>query len=110
MIRDYIGLMARNPALVLSPRKTAEYAHAMAAHRKAFPACAYCGRTKAVDVHHIRPVGIAPYLAADGDNMITLCRKPQCHFIVGHMGDWKTFNSMVESTCIAVRLDKGLRK
>ena len=50
--------------------------------------CAWCGRDKKLEVHHIEPVSVAPHKAADQDNMIMLCRKPACHQVVGHEGDF----------------------
>ncbi|HHL35206.1 MAG TPA: HNH endonuclease [Desulfobulbaceae bacterium] len=50
--------------------------------------CAWCGRRKKLEVHHIVPVSVAPWLAADKGNMLMLCRKPACHQVIGHNGDF----------------------
>lgn len=83
----------------LGARDTREYRKAMKEYKKENPFCAYCGRSLAVDVHHKLPVSVAPERAADKQNMITLCRKPKCHLIVGHMGNYKMHNSKVEEIC-----------
>jgi lysophospholipase L1-like esterase len=55
----------------------------------AHPLCAACG-AKATTVHHIIPFHLAPGRELDPDNLICLCDR--CHFLVGHLGDWKAFN------------------
>lgn len=69
--------------------------------RKAFliehPFCAGCGNAKPdqLECHHIYP-----YHLPDGDqkeldwsNLITLCTGPaKCHFILGHLLSWKSWN------------------
>ena len=50
--------------------------------------CDWCGRNKKLKVHHIEPVSVAPDKADDTNNMIMLCRKPACHQIIGHDGDF----------------------
>ncbi|MEJ2692804.1 MAG: HNH endonuclease signature motif containing protein [Candidatus Thiodiazotropha sp.] len=57
--------------------------------------CAWCGRKKRLEVHHIEPVSVSPDKADDPSNMIMLCRKPACHQIIGHNGNFA--NSYVEN-------------
>jgi 5-methylcytosine-specific restriction endonuclease McrA len=40
-------------------------------------ACVDCSSTVNLTVHHIKPVRLAPDLALDPDNLVTLCRS--CH-------------------------------
>lgn len=62
--------------------------------------CAWCGRNKKLEVHHILPVSVAPERAADKDNMIMLCRKPPCHQVIGHCGDFgRSFVENVKEIC-----------
>lgn len=79
----------RNPAYVTRAARRAWSTHkAMQRYRAAHPRCAWCGRSEHLDVHHIEPVSVAPQLAADERNMIMLCRKPPCHQVIGHDGDY----------------------
>lgn len=56
--------------------------------------CRVCGKTKKLNVHHIIPFHINPDLELDKDNLIVLCtNKPiNCHFLYGHLLDWKSYN------------------
>lgn len=57
--------------------------------------CAVCGRTKKLEVHHIRPVHLFPDLELDPSNLITLCADP-CHLMFGHLMDFKSWNKEIE--------------
>jgi len=85
-------------------RKLSSVVKAMKDYDKLHPACEYCGREGDTDIHHIKPVKYAPDLAGDMDNMIALCRGKGCHFVIGHMGDWKEYNGAVRETCKAAIL------
>jgi len=60
--------------------------------------CAACGRTKKLEVHHIEPVHLNPDRELDPSNLITLCDDP-CHFIFGHLLDYKSWNKDVVNDC-----------
>ena len=95
----------RNPAYAFAHiRKLPSVRRALYAPRKANPACAYCGRTKGVHVHHIKPVSIRPDLAGMRFNLLTLCGK-RCHITIGHMGNWRTYNAYAELVCKASARD-----
>lgn len=51
--------------------------------------CAWCGRTKRLEVHHVIPVSVDPDQAGNKGNMLMLCRKPACHQVIGHNGDFR---------------------
>lgn len=71
-----------------------------AKHLKAFPACAVCGCTKGVAVHHVEPFHIDPSKELDPDNLITLgeeCPTGNHHLLFGHLGDWKSYNTDVRN-------------
>jgi len=53
------------------------------------PDCAACGRPAAV-AHHVVPVHLAPDRELDASNLLPFCDR--CHFLVGHLGDWKAYN------------------
>jgi len=74
-----------------SPKWRALRRHHLAAH----PTCAACGRTRSLQVHHIRPVHLWPDLELDPDNLITLCEgvlRGRCHLHIGHLGHWYRWN------------------
>ena len=104
-ILDFFRYLLRNPNIsAFNVRNTTAYRKALKNHIEKNPFCAYCGRKNKLDVHHKIPVSFAPELAADPTNLITLCRKPQCHLIVGHLGSWKTYNKEVEKVCNIVSI------
>lgn len=66
--------------------------------------CAACGRDKKLEVHHIEPVHLNPDRELDPTNLITLCDDP-CHFIFGHLLNYKSWNKDVVKDC-SVYLNK----
>lgn len=67
------------------------------------PACAACGNTFNLNVHHVVPFHINPELElADGSdgkpaNLITLCmsKERHCHLLLGHGDSFKAFNQEI---------------
>ncbi len=55
--------------------------------------CRCCGRKWGLQVHHIIPFSIDPSQELNIYNLITLCGK--CHFLIGHLGSWKSWNKDV---------------
>jgi len=57
--------------------------------------CANCLRTDNLIVHHIYPFHSYPNLELDPGNLITLCNHfgSNCHFVIGHNGNWNFFNT-----------------
>lgn len=105
-IFDKLRFWGRNAEIFsLGVRNTKEYRLAMKEYIKEHPNCEFCGRNKKVDVHHKKPVSFAPELAADKNNMITLCRKPQCHLVVGHLGNYKNYNKHIDLICGLMKND-----
>jgi hypothetical protein len=62
------------------------------------PACAACGKTAKVEVHHIEPVHLNPERELDPSNLMTLCASP-CHIVFGHFMDYKSWNPSVVKDC-----------
>lgn len=60
--------------------------------------CRACGTNKFLTVHHKKPYWKWPELELDKSNFITLCETPthNCHFIFGHLLNWKSWNDEVE--------------
>jgi len=55
----------------------------------AHPRCEACG-AHATTVHHIIPFQYAPDRELDTNNLIALCDR--CHLILGHLGDFHSYN------------------
>jgi len=88
---EFVRYLTRNPSeITRGVRRLSRVRRAMREFA-ALPEnrqCAWCGRAGKLDVHHIVPVSVAPGRADDPWNMIMLCRKPACHQIIGHNGDF----------------------
>lgn len=83
-------------------KRSPKWPKAREAHLKQNKYCACCGGTKRLQVHHVRPFWIFPELELSPKNLITLCegsRKINCHFILGHLMSWKSFNVSVRLDC-----------
>lgn len=71
-------------------------------HLEKQPHCMACGSTTNLEVHHIVPVHVDPNKELDEDNLITLCDK-YCHFIFGHLMNYKSWNPEVQQDCLIYR-------
>jgi len=84
---EFVRYLTRNPSeITRGTRRMAKVRRAMKAFRSApgNDCCAWCGRSRKLEVHHIVPVSVAPWLAWEPSNMLMLCRKPACHLVIGH--------------------------
>lgn len=61
-------------------------------HLKIQPCCQVCGSKKKLVVHHKIPVSVDKTKENDLENLITLCEYNNCHFLFGHLCDWKNYN------------------
>ena len=80
------------------PARSPKWPAVRKAWLKIHPACAACGTTDRLEVHHIQPFNLRPDLELNphGDNLITLCETGgNCHLFVGHLKNFKSFNSTV---------------
>lgn len=73
-----------------------------AEHLRREPVCAACGRSKDLEVHHIRPYSTHPELELDDGNLITLCRDP-CHFYLAHLMNWSHSNPSIREDAARYR-------
>jgi hypothetical protein len=64
-------------------------------HLKMQPTCANCGGQEDLNVHHIVPFQLDASLELEPTNLITLCEGHGCHFAVGHLFNWKSWNRFV---------------
>jgi 5-methylcytosine-specific restriction endonuclease McrA len=67
------------------------------------PACAICGSTNDLQVHHILPYHLFPDLELVETNLITLCdgvtnRAVGCHLRYGHLGNMTNYNPNVRES------------
>lgn len=74
-------------------------------HLAQFPECSACGRKDNLEVHHIIPYQIDKSRELDPSNLITLCGK-YCHFVFGHLMDWKSWNTNVIEDSNSYRMAK----
>jgi cytochrome c553 len=59
------------------------------AYLTANPTCAACGGPATV-VHHVLPFHLYPKLELEWGNLMAFCG--ECHFVVGHRGNWRDYN------------------
>ena len=90
LVFEFSGFAYRNPGHVgKNVRRAWKTVKAMRAYRKASPLCEWCGRARRLQVHHFQPVSVAPELADDPTNFMTMCGS-KCHLIVAHNGDFRS--------------------
>lgn len=71
------------------------------AHISLHPACAACGGSENLQVHHIVPYHVEASRELDPSNLITLCMgKHDCHLHVGHGGSFRFYNPSVVSDAL----------
>lgn len=92
---EFLGL-ATQLVVQVGAGRSSRWPAVRAAHLKANPTCAACGAREKLEVHHLYPVGW-PHGAdfeLEPGNLLTLCERAthNCHFWVGHLGDWKSRN------------------
>ncbi len=73
--------------------------------------CVCCGSKKKIEVHHKKPRHLFPELALVLTNLIALCGGGKgCHFHIGHLNSYFTYNETVELVCFFVRHNSILKK
>jgi 5-methylcytosine-specific restriction enzyme A len=97
-------------SLGLTSRST-QWPRVRKAWLKDHPTCAACGSIECIQVHHKKPFHDYPELELDPKNFITLCeRRPvNDHLEIGHLGNWKDFNTNVESDAHARLINANRR-
>lgn len=76
-------------------------------HLEDHPFCSGCKTKNKLEVHHIEPYHVNPDRELDPSNLITLCKS--CHFTIGHLMDWTSWNVDVVDDC-RVYLNKVLKR
>lgn len=70
--------------------------------------CVCCDSKKHIEVHHKLPRHIRPDLTVNMTNLIALCKR--CHFAIGHLNSYFTYNEAVAEVCWFVRRNSVLKK
>lgn len=83
--------------------RSGQWARVRREHLTKEPACIACGRRDDLEVHHIVPYRADRSLELSLDNLATLCADP-CHFVHGHLMDWKRSNPNVREDCERYRM------
>ena len=107
MLPAFVGLaLKQHPIPDLEVRLAIENEHRRSSkwpavrklHLGRCPSCAACGSRENAEVHHVVPFHVAPELELADSNLITLCEGGpiNCHFLFGHLRNWKAWNTRVE--------------
>jgi hypothetical protein len=85
------------------------------AHLAKHPRCAACGRLSDVEVHHVVPLHVDRSLELAESNLLSLCDNSgrSCHFIFGHLWDWRLYCPEAREVCAKVaqlRLEAAARQ
>ena len=90
--------------------RSPKWPHVEKLHLKLEPACACCGSTSKVQVHHKKPFHLFPELELDLNNLISLCMDPtsECHVKIGHGGNFKDYNPDVSEDSAKVLANQTL--
>lgn len=83
--------------LYMMQGRSSKWAKVRREHLDKNPFCIVCGSTDDLEVHHIEPFHERPELELVEDNLCTLCESSShnCHFIFGHLMNWKRKNKRV---------------
>lgn len=103
---------AEFPPPLFAAQRSSGWPKVRADFLKTNPACAACGGTKNLEVHHVRPYHLFPESELDPDNLIALCDRPgrNCHFVFGHFWDWSDYNPNVIEHTASIRTARTMTK
>lgn len=83
----------------LSAKRSGHWPTVRKAHLEKHPVCEVCGGAKSLEVHHITPFHLDPANELSPENLITLCESGKggvnCHLFVGHLGNFRSWNTSV---------------
>ena len=106
---NLLPIWMRPRVIMASRQRAADWRRIRAEHMEKEPACAACGRTHDLIVHHIIPVNVSPALELDLQNLITLCASP-CHIVFGHFMSYRCYNKDVRKMAQEYRKSFNKRK
>ena len=71
--------------------------------------CAICDSPENLELHHKKAFRDHPELELSSDNVVALCENPSrnCHFVFGHLMNWRLINDDLDNT---IRYFQLLRK
>ena len=78
--------------LWITEPRSPHWATVRKAHLAKEPACAICGTTEEVEVHHVKPFHLFPQEELNPDNLVTLCNSRQHHLLFGHLDNFRSYN------------------
>ena len=84
----------------LGAKRSREWPSVRKQHLLEHPTCECCGGKKGIEVHHEKPVHLFPELELESTNLRTLCSRMKCHFIFGHLYNYKSYNPTIEEDLI----------
>jgi hypothetical protein len=85
------------------PARSPKWPAVRAAHIKKNPKCAACGSSENVVAHHVFPFHLYRDLELIPSNLMTLCENGgNCHLMIGHLKNWKSFNVEVRKDAEAL--------
>ena len=93
---------------LIGSSRSGSWARVRREHIQREPSCAACGRSRDLEVHHIKPYHEHPELELDDGtngldgNLVTLCAEP-CHLVHGHLMNWKRSNPDVREDAARYR-------
>lgn len=97
-------LLFKKPVFARKPRSP-KWRKVRREHLSTFNECMACGGRVSLEVHHLVPYQVSPELELDPDNLITLCEsKSRCHWIIGHLLNWRSYNPSAREDAIAFRM------
>jgi hypothetical protein len=82
-------------AICLMQRRSMRWPGVRRKHLKDHPTCAVCGGRKKIEVHHVVPFSQDRTKELDADNLISLCDHLRCHLLIGHLGNYRSWNVRV---------------
>lgn len=93
-IFDWIaGLFANRPPKVMGGQpRSPHWPQVRSKYLELHPTCEACGSKEKLQVHHCKPYHLHPALELDLSNLVCLCSKNSCHFLIGHLTAWESFN------------------
>ena len=94
--------------LAISAPRSSKWPAVRLTHLKLHPACEACGahgKSASLEAHHIKKYSDFPELELDPENLITLCSEGglDCHFWVGHAGNYQCSNPNVREDAKTIR-------
>lgn len=99
---DKIKKLAGASPSMMEGKRSSKWPTVRKQHLEKFDSCAACGRKENLEVHHVIPFSIDPHRELDADNLITLC-EPTCHFLIGHLNSWTSYNRHVRDDAAFLR-------